>query len=235
MTEPKHNSSRRVFVKQAAALSLLTAGGTFGFSSCISNKTGGKRKELEEAGPMLPPVPAVLLTAKGTSERPDEISVVWSFVLEGKPPQVGISVHKDQVVGDLVKKHKEFVLNVPVADIVKQFDIVDMNSTKILDKFELSGLSRGQAMKVDAPVVVESPIHLECKVINIVDIKPYRTLFIAEVVATTVLEGVCDKDGKLIVDDTPFFGMTSGSGEFYTMGEKVGRIGMSVGRTDIKY
>ena len=29
--------------------------------------------------------------------------------------------------------------------------------------------------------------------------------------------------------------MTAGSGEHYTMGSRVGNIGMTVGRTDIKY
>ena len=60
-------------------------------------------------------------------------------------------------------------------------------------------------------------------------------MFLAEVVATTVLEGACDENGRLIVANVPFFGMTAGSGEFYTMGELVGHIGQSVGRNDIKF
>ena len=62
-----------------------------------------------------------------------------------------------------------------------------------------------------------------------------RTLFIAEVVATTAVEGAVDGDGRLIVPNVPFFGMTAGSGEHYTAGTRVGNIGMTVGRTDIKY
>ena len=62
-----------------------------------------------------------------------------------------------------------------------------------------------------------------------------RKLFLAEVVATTVLEGVCDAKGRLLVPAVPFFGMTAGSGEFYTMGQRVGHIGQTVGRSDIKY
>ena len=64
---------------------------------------------------------------------------------------------------------------------------------------------------------------------------PERKLFFAEVVATTVLEGAVDDAGRLIVPAVDFFGMTAGSGEHYTMGRRVGNIGMTVGRTDIKY
>ena len=127
------------------------------------------------------------------------------------------------------------MLNVPVAGIIEEFDRVDMNSSKVGDKFKLSGLTRMKASKVNAPAIKESPIHCECKVLQTIVAPPERKVFIAEVVATTALENACDENGRLIVENTAFFGMTSGSGEFYTMGEKVGYIGKSVGRTDIKY
>ena len=194
-----------------------------------------KRITLKKAGPMIPPVPAVLLTVKGENDIKDEISVAWTFVVNGKPPQIGISVEDVHVSLGFLKKHKEFVLNVPTAAIIKEFDKVDMNSTKTGDKFAFSRLTRGKATIVEAPTINEAPIQLECKVIKEIDIPPIRTIFIADVVATRVLEGTCDVNGRLIVDAIDFFGMTAGSGEFYTMGEKVGHIGKSVGRSDIKY
>ena len=193
------------------------------------------RITLAEPGPMLPPVPALLLTVKGMPGDPDEISVVWTFVVNGKPPQVGISVHHEHVAQKLIDRHGEFVLNLPVVDLVEAFDRVDMNSSSVGDKFELSGLTRGKAAVIDSPTVEEAPIHVECRVFNALEVPPVRKLFLAEVVATTVLEGVCDAEGRLIVPAVPFFGMTAGSGEFYTMGQRIGHIGQTVGRSDIKY
>ncbi len=227
---------RRIFLKEASGLAVMGLLSTMGYPS--SPTPGGKKQKrisLAEPGPMIPPVPAILLTVNGTPEGPDEISIVWTFVVNGKPPQVGISVDKEHVAGALVKTHKQFVLNVPTAAIVHPFDVVDMNSHKVGDKFALSGLTRGKASKVNAPTVEESPVHVECKVFNTVDVPPRRTLFLAEVVATTVHEGVCDAKGRLMVGKVPFFGMTAGSGEFYTMGKRVGHIGQSIGRKDIKY
>jgi hypothetical protein len=62
-----------------------------------------------------------------------------------------------------------------------------------------------------------------------------RKLFIAEVVATTAVGESVDESGRLVVPSVPFFGMTAGSGEHYTMGDRIGNIGMTVGRSDIKY
>jgi len=184
---------------------------------------------------MVPPVPAVLLTVKGMPGDPDEITVLWTFIVNGDPPQIGVSAGQEHVAGGLIARHGEFVLNVPLADIMVPFDRIDMNSSWVGDKFELSGLTRGSAAVIDAPTVEECPIQLECKVFNTMDVPPVRTVFLAEVVATSVLDGVVDENERLVVPNVPFFGMTAGSGEFYTMGDVVGHIGQTVGRTDIRY
>lgn len=230
------NQSRRIFLKQSAATALLFGMESTGVvESAAGEKYSAKRRILAAPGPMIPPVPAILLTVNGNDTVADEISVVWTFVVNGKPPQIGISVGKEHVAGAFIKDHGEFVLNVPTANMVQAFDKVDMNSGATGDKFALSGLSRGRALMVDAPTVVESPIHVECRIFDEIAVPPVRTIFLADVLATTVLPGVCDKDGKLLVRNVPFFGMTAGSGEFYTMGTAIGHIGQSVGRDDIKY
>lgn len=196
---------------------------------------GGPHTILASPGPMIPPVPAVLLTINGADGEPDEISVLWTFVVSGSPPQIGVSAATEHRARGLLELHSEFVLNLPVATMVEAFDTADMNSGRTADKFELTGLTRGRAVAVDAPTIEESPIHCECRIIASLDVPPERKLFIAEVVATTVSEGAVDSEGRLKVGSVPFFGMTSGSGEHYTMGDRIGNIGMTVGRTDIKY
>ena len=184
---------------------------------------------------MIPPCPAILLTVNGRPGDPDEISVLWTFVVNGDPPQIGVSAGFEHQARELLELHDGFVLNVPVASMIEAFDTVDMNSSRVADKFELSGLTPGAASVVDAPTVEESPIHCECRTIASLEVPPVRKLFIAEVVATTAVSGAVDEDGRLIVPAVDFFGMTAGSGEHYTMGRRVGNIGMTVGRTDIKY
>jgi flavin reductase (DIM6/NTAB) family NADH-FMN oxidoreductase RutF len=197
---------------------------------------GGRvRRTLRRPGPMLPPVPAILLTVNGKPGEPDEISVLWTFVVNGDPPQVGVSAGDEHRAGALLALHREFVLNVPVAPLVRSFDLVDMSSSRVADKFALAGLTRGAATVVNAPAIEEAPIQLECRVSHVLRVPPARTVYLADVVATTVHEGICDGDGRLIVASAPFFGMTAGSGEFYTLDRKVGHIGQTAGRSDIRY
>ena len=225
-------ATRRRFLTDVPALSALALAVSARAAEQLRPKP---RVALPRPGPMLPPVPAILLTVAGKPGEPDEISVLWTFVVNGDPPQIGVSAGDEHRAGPLIALHREFVLNVPVASLVHPFDRIDMNSSKVADKFALSGLTRGAATIVKAPTVEEAPIQLECRVSHTLRVPPSRTVYLADVVATTVHEGICDANGRLIVSSAAFFGMTAGSGEFYTLDRNVGHIGQTVGRSDIRY
>jgi flavin reductase (DIM6/NTAB) family NADH-FMN oxidoreductase RutF len=191
---------------------------------------------------MLPPVPAIVLGVRGDDSVQDELTIVWTFVVNGKPPQVGISVADDSAITgktyvglSLLEKHREFTLNVPDASWVEPFDRIDMTASDKKDKFAMAGLTRLPSRIIGAPGIAEAAVVLECKVLQEHRLPPIRTVFLAEVVRTSVHPGVTDEDGRLITSSRPFFGMTAGNGEFWTLGDRVGRIGMTIGRTDIRY
>ncbi|MHC5038815.1 MAG: flavin reductase family protein [Planctomycetota bacterium] len=200
------------------------------------------RFELPEPGPMLPPVPAVVLGVKGDGETADDLTVVWTFVLNGKPPQIGVSVSrtsaisgKGQVALGFLESHGDFTLNVLDAEWVKAFDTIDMCASDRADKFEKAGLTRFPSKTVSAPGIAEAAIILECRVFASHPLPPARTIFAAEVARTTVAPGVTDASGRLLPDSRPLFGMAAGCGEFWTLGKKVGYIGMTRGPSRIRY
>lgn len=229
---------RRHFLTRSALAFLAASAAGFIRPPVARAAQGGmrlRRASLPKPGPMLPPSPAILTSVRGKPGDPDELAVLWTFVVNGDPAQVGVSAGDEHIAGALIALHREFVLNVPSASMIHGFDVVDFSSSRVGDKFAASGFTRGQASRVNAPTVNEAPIQLECRVSHVLRIPPVRTVFIAEVVATTVLDGVCDDDGRLRPDAAAFFGMAAGCGEFFTLGQKVGHIGQSVGRRDIRY
>ena len=154
---------------------------------------------------MLPPSQAIITSVRG---KP------------GDPAQIGVAAGDEHIAGGLIALHKECVLNVPTVSMIHGFDVIDFSSGKPDDKFAKSGFTRGRATVVNAPTVNEAPM---------------RTLFVAEVVATTVHDGICDADGRLRPESAACVGMAAGCGEFFTLGQKVGHIGPSVGRRDTRY
>ncbi len=229
---------RREFLAQSALafVAASTSGmAVHGATRAAQPAKGLPRRALAKPGPMLPPSPAILTSVRGKPGDPDELAVLWTFVVNGDPAQIGISAGDEHIIGGLISLHREFVLNVPSASMIHGFDVVDFSSSRAGDKFAKSGFTRGQATLVNAPTVNEAPIQLECRLSHTLRVPPMRTVFIADVVATTVLDGICDADGRLRPESAAFFGMAAGCGEFFTLGQKVGHIGQSVGRTDIRY
>jgi flavin reductase (DIM6/NTAB) family NADH-FMN oxidoreductase RutF len=226
---------RRFLLSQAALASWAIGIGAAGGSEQATVSGARSRRTIPKPGPMVPPVPAIITSVHGKPGDPDELSVLWTFVVNGDPPQVGIAPGDEHIAGGLLALHREFVLNVPVASMIHGFDRLDFSSSRVADKYALSGFTRGVATSVKAPTVNEAPIHVECRVSHVLRVPPVRTVFIADVVATTVHEGICDDDGRLRPASAAFFGMMAGCGEFFTMERKVGHIGQSVGRTDVRY
>ena len=200
------------------------------------------RFELPKPGPMIPPVPAIVLGVAGDATVADDLTIVWTFVLEGNPPYVGISVPDASAITDqtyvaleLLKRHGEFTLNVPDTSWIKEFDHIDMTASKRADKFAENGLTRLPSKTIGAPGIAEAAIVLECRVLQSHPLPPKRTVFFAEVLRTSVHPGVTDPDGRLVSTSREFFGMTSGNGEFWSFGHNVGNIGYTIGREDIRY
>ncbi|MGQ0732026.1 MAG: flavin reductase family protein [Acidobacteriota bacterium] len=228
---------RRRFLTHAFSVPwLFGAGGTpAADTGQPAARAGLPRRAIPKPGPMVPPVPAIITSVHGQPNDPDELSVLWTFVINGNPPQIGVAPGDEHLAAGLIALHREFVLNVPTASMIHPFDRIDFSSSRVGDKYALTGLTRGIATLVKAPTVDEAPIQLECRVAHVLRVPPVRTVFIAEVVATTVHEGICDEDGRLRPESAAFFGMMAGCGEFYTMARRVGHIGQSVGRKDIRY
>lgn len=218
-------------------------------ASCASTTPSAKvavdqseRFELPAPGPMIPPVPAIVLGVQGDDDLDDDLTIVWTFVLEGDPPMIGISVPTmsaisgDQYVAlELLKKHGEFTLNVPDTSWLPEFDAIDMTASTRTDKFAAHGLTRLPSTIIGAPGIAEAAIVLECRVLQSHYLPPSRTVFFAEVVHTSVQPGVTDDAGRLDSTSREFFGMTSGNGEFWSFGRRVGNIGYTIGRDDIRY
>ncbi len=227
------------------ALALLIGCATQRDHTAVRNKVAVRQQhrfELPKPGPMLPPVPAIVLGVKGDARIEDDLTIVWTFVVEGNPPHVGISVADNSAISgkayvalELLKKHGEFTLNVPDTSWVKEFDQIDMTASKRADKFAANGLTRLPSKTIQAPGIAEAAIVLECRVLQSHALPPKRTVFFAEVLRTSVHPGVTDADGRLDSTSREFFGMTAGNGEFWSFGRNVGNIGQTVGRKDIRY
>lgn len=179
---------------------------------------------------LLAPVPPVMVTC-GAGDAANIITVAWAGIINTHPPRVSISVRPTRHSYGLIKESREFVINLTTADLVAAADYCGIYTGAKVDKFAQTGLHKEPAQQVACPLISESPLCLECKVI---DIQPQGThdLFLAEVVAVHAEESLLDEKGKLCLDRAGLAAFAHGA--YYALGEQIGTLGYTVAKENKK-
>lgn len=151
-------------------------------------------KQQWKPGTMLYPVPAVLVTSH-YGGRDNVLTVSWVGTICTDPPMISISIRPDRFSYKLIKLSREFVVNIPKAEMVRAVDFCGVKSGADVDKFKVLGLIKTKARVVKAPVIAQCPLAIECKVEEILELGSHH-LFIARVVSVLADEALIDKKGR---------------------------------------
>jgi len=177
-------------------------------------------------GTLLYPLPAVMVSCGDEPENYNIITIAWTGTVCSDPPMCYISVRPERHSHALIRHTGEFVINLTTAALARQTDWCGVRSGRDYNKFREMGLHAEQGQVVKAPLIAESPLNIECRV---VDIRPLGThdMFLADVVAI-------DAEESLIDHTTGQFQLNHASplayshGKYYALGEKLGGFGFSV-------
>lgn len=184
------------------------------------------KKELKPSNSLYP-TPVILVTSVDDAGRPNIITLAWAGNLCSVPPQVGVSVAPARFSNGLIRKCKEFVVNIPTSDIVKETDYCGACSGKRTDKFRDTKLTPIKAAKVKPPVIRECPVNIECKVKSITTLGSHD-LFVGEVVNIDADENVLGQRNRIDFRKLKAITWNPLSGEYYSVGDKLGSMGFSM-------
>ncbi|SCY17416.1 NADH-FMN oxidoreductase RutF, flavin reductase (DIM6/NTAB) family [Butyrivibrio hungatei] len=182
-------------------------------------------KELWKPGNMLYPIPAVMVSCQREGEKPNIITVAWAGNVCSSPAMLSISVRKERYSYDILKETGEFVVNLTNRKLAYATDWCGVRSGKDYDKFKEMHLTPLESRFVSAPGIAESPVNIECKVRNVLELGSHD-MFVAEVMGVTVDEKLLDNKGKFDLRAADLISYSHG--EYFTLGEKIGKFGYSV-------
>ena len=182
-------------------------------------------KQHWKAGNMLNPVPAVMVSVSDGNGKNNIITVAWAGTICTNPPMLSISVRPERYSYEMIKSTKEFVVNLTTKDLVRACDYCGVTSGRDVDKFEKMKLTPIKLPNVSVPGIKESPVNIECRVKMIEELGSH-TMFIADVVGVTVDDEYMDEKGKFNINNTGL--VMYSHGEYFVMGEKLGKFGYSI-------
>ena len=174
-------------------------------------------------GALTAPLPPVLVTV-GEGERANIITIGWTGILATQPPKTYISVRPTRHSHALLSELPEFVINLPCEEIVKEVDFAGIYTGAKINKFEKTGLTRIPSDKVKPPTIAECPLSIECRVCDVIPMGTHD-VFIADIVGVSCREDIMDGEGKIRLDRARL--LAYAHGEYFALGEKLGRFGFS--------
>ncbi len=161
------------------------------------------------------PMPVLMIATYNDDETVDVMNAAWGTMLDRTHLILNLSLSHKTVKN--IKKRKAFTVSIADAKHVAEadyFGIDSANTTK--DKFERTGLSVTKSKNVDAPIVNEFPIAIECEFVEVNDVG-----VIGKVVNVSAEENVLngDKIDMTKVNAIAFDPYTHG---YYEVSKRVG-------------
>ena len=177
-------------------------------------------------GTLLTPLPAVMISC-GNMEKSNIVTVSWTGIINTIPPMLYISLRPERYSFEIIKETMEFAVNLTTSNLKFATDFCGVRSGRDVDKFDKLGLTKEKANLINAPLIKESPVSLECKVTEIKELGSHH-MFIAKILCVDAEEKYFDSKGKLNFEQMGL--ITYSHGTYNATGTKRGSFGFSVAK-----
>ena len=166
------------------------------------------------AKPIMFPQPVLIIATYDENDVPNAMNAAWGITTDYKEITISLAEHKTT---DNLKVRKAFTVSMATEDQVIPCDYVGIESARnVPDKFERAGFHATKSEYVDAPLIDELPMALECRV------KSYEDdILIGEIVNVSADESVLT-DGKIDPKKLKPITFDPANHTYVGLGEKVG-------------
>ena len=114
------------------------------------------------AKPLMLPQPVLIIGTYDENEVPNAMNAAWGITTDYKEITISLSEHKTT---QNFMKRKAFTVSMATEEFMKACDYVGIVSANdVPDKFSKAGFHATKSEFVDAPLIDELPMALECRV-----------------------------------------------------------------------
>lgn len=167
------------------------------------------------------PMPTLMIGTYNDDGSVDVMMMAWGGVCA--EDRVALNLAADHKTVANLRRRKAFTLAVPSVETLEASDFFGIASgNKMADKFERSGLHAVKSEKVDAPVITEYPLTLECTVEKFED-EPYGLRILGKIVNTLADESVLDEKGRVDAGKLHAFAFDQMRNGYYAVTKKAGQ------------
>lgn len=179
-------------------------------------------------GTLVYPMPAVLVSCGSVDGEKNLFTASWCGTLCTNPPIVYVSIRPERHSYDIIKREGTFALNLTTVAMARETDWCGVVSGRKFDKFEETGLAFEKGEVINAPLLLDSPLSLECKLREIIPLGSHD-VFVADVVNVRASEQYIDPEtGGFDMERAGL--LAYAHGEYFALGDFIGHFGWSISK-----
>ncbi len=145
------------------------------------------------AHPICYPQPVFILAAYGPDGTPNAMNAAWGGISDDR--EISICISADHKTTENILLKKAFTVSMATADQMVACDYVGIVSgSKVPDKFARAGFHATKSEFVDAPLIDELPMALECELVSY---DPESCRLVGKIVNVSADEAVLNERGKI--------------------------------------
>ena len=167
------------------------------------------------------PMPVLMIAAYDENGVVNVMNAAWGMISD--MDKITLFIDEDHKTTKNIRAVKAFTVSIADKAHMAEADFFGIaTGNKMPDKFERSGLHAVKSSHVNAPIIDEFPIAMECELLEIVDTENLHAV-VGKIVNACADEKVLDDKGKVDpskVDALIFDQFQNG---YYVVGEKVGK------------
>jgi flavin reductase (DIM6/NTAB) family NADH-FMN oxidoreductase RutF len=168
------------------------------------------------------PTPVFIIGTYDDQGRANAMNAAWGGVVSSGPPAVGVSVRKNRYTYANIQSRAAFTINIPSERHLIAADYFGVVSGADVDKLTAAGLTTTKSQHVDAPIIVEFPFALECRLLQVVEVGVH-TQFIGEIINIQADTSALDEKGHLDIERVQPFLFAPGNLAYYGIGKQLSK------------
>ena len=170
------------------------------------------------AKPLTYPQPVLIIASYDEAGVPDAMNAAWGGISEANEISMCLSAGHKTVQNILARK--AFTISMADAEHVAACDYVGIVSgNHVPDKVARAGFHTTRSSFVDAPLIDELPLTLECRLVSF---DPETEMLIGEIVNVAAEERILDAEGKFDPAKLRPITFDTVNHAYLVLGEKVG-------------
>lgn len=167
------------------------------------------------------PMPVLMIATYGEDDVVDVMNMAWGGICD--TDKIALNITESHKTAKNIKARNAFTISIADRAHMVEADFFGIASgNKMADKFERSGLTATRSELVDAPIIEEFPVTLECQVLEMHRCE-WGFRVVGQIKNVSAHEEVLDEAGKVDVAKLDAIVFDQFQNNYWTIGEKAGQ------------